>query len=528
MTLLSLRDVNTFIGQFHILEGVDVDVPTGSIVALLGRNGAGKTTTLRTILGLERASSGSIIFEGQELTGRHSYDIASLGIGYVPENRAIFGDLSVLENLLIAERQKGDFERKRSMIFDLFPDLERLIRLAGTDLSGGQQQMLAVARALVPDNRLLLIDEPSEGLAPVIIEQMMEAIRVLSAETTVLLVEQNFIVASRLASSYVIIEEGRSVRAGTMADLQEDTETVNRFLGMHTTSGSDGDGRRMTISEAGRRNSLGAWIRANRTRVTVLAVLAFLFFTALQGLETDAWFSTVLQGLSVGAITFLVASGLSLIFGLMDVLNLAHGEIFMIGAYVGWTIYTRFDTALDVLTPLFVLAAPFALLPIWRRLGTGIRARLDATRWQRIVPWANDRGRCRSRDLRCDQVSAGHLESGGVRPEPDHLFARHRHRNARSASTGYLLRVCRSWRSSSCSSAGLRSRWERRCSGRQHWTPVRSTGGIQPDSSVPWPLRHCYSQVAVPSTIGSSVSAPRGGSRSPLSSQWESVWSSEC
>lgn len=242
MTLLSLRDVNTFIGQFHILEGVDVDVPTGSIVALLGRNGAGKTTTLRTILGLERASSGSIIFDGQELTGRRSYDIASLGIGYVPENRAIFGDLSVLENLLIAERQKGDFERKRSMIFELFPDLERLIRLAGTDLSGGQQQMLAVARALVPDNRLLLIDEPSEGLAPVIIEQMMEAIRVLSAETTVLLVEQNFIVASRLASSYVIIEEGRSVRAGTMADLQQDTETVNRFLGMHTTSGGEGTG----------------------------------------------------------------------------------------------------------------------------------------------------------------------------------------------------------------------------------------------------------------------------------------------
>ena len=242
MTLLSLRDVNTFIGQFHILEGVDLDVPAGSIVALLGRNGAGKTTTLRTILGLERASSGSIVFDGRELTGRRSYDIASMGIGFVPENRAIFGDLSVLENLLIAERHKGEFERKRSMIFGLFPDLERLIRLAGTDLSGGQQQMLAVARALVPDNRLLLIDEPSEGLAPVIIEQMMEAIRVLSAETTVLLVEQNFIVASRLASSYVIIDEGRSVRAGAMADLQQDTETVNRFLGMQTNSGGEGTG----------------------------------------------------------------------------------------------------------------------------------------------------------------------------------------------------------------------------------------------------------------------------------------------
>jgi branched-chain amino acid transport system ATP-binding protein len=241
MSLLTLRDVNTFIGQFHILEGVDLTVPEGSIVALLGRNGAGKTTTLRTILGLERASSGSITFDGEELTGRRSFDIASMGIGFVPENRAIFGDLSVLENLLIAERGKGDFARKRDMIFGLFPDLERLIKLSGTDLSGGQQQMLAVARALVPDNRLLLIDEPSEGLAPVIIEQMMDAIRALATETTVLLVEQNFIVASRLASSYVIIDEGRSVRSGSMVELRQDQATVNRFLGTQTVpAGEEG------------------------------------------------------------------------------------------------------------------------------------------------------------------------------------------------------------------------------------------------------------------------------------------------
>lgn len=244
MSLLTLSKVNTFIGQFHILEGVDLEVPEGSIVALLGRNGAGKTTTLRTIIGLERASSGSITFDGRELTGRHSYDIASMGIGFVPENRAIFGDLSVLENLLIAERRKGDFARKRDLIFGLFPDLERLIKLAGTDLSGGQQQMLAVARALVPDNRLLLIDEPSEGLAPVIIEQMMDAIRALSSETTVLLVEQNFIVASRLASSYVIVDEGRSVRAGQMKDLKGDQETIGRFLGTQTASTGEGGDRR--------------------------------------------------------------------------------------------------------------------------------------------------------------------------------------------------------------------------------------------------------------------------------------------
>jgi branched-chain amino acid transport system ATP-binding protein len=171
------------------------------------------------------------VFDDQEIQGCRSFEIATMGIGFVPEHRAIFRDLSVLENLKIAEREKGDLARKEEFIFGLFPDLKRLIKLPGTNLSGGQQQMLAVARALVPDNRLLLIDEPSEGLAPVLIEQMMEAIRQLSAETTVLLVEQNFVVASQLAESYVIIEEGQSVKSGRMADLVDDRETIHRYLG---------------------------------------------------------------------------------------------------------------------------------------------------------------------------------------------------------------------------------------------------------------------------------------------------------
>jgi branched-chain amino acid transport system ATP-binding protein len=172
-----------------------------------------------------------VIFAGREIQGYSSFDIAAMGIGFVPEHRAIFRDLSVEENLKIAERKKGDLARKEDFIFQLFPDLKRLIQLPGTHLSGGQQQMLAVARALVPDNQLLLIDEPSEGLAPVIIEQMMEAIRQLSAETTVLLVEQNFIVASQLAERYIIIEEGRSVKSGKMRDLVDDQETINKYLG---------------------------------------------------------------------------------------------------------------------------------------------------------------------------------------------------------------------------------------------------------------------------------------------------------
>ena len=229
--LLEVRDIHTYIGQFHILQGVTVEVPKGSIVALLGRNGAGKTTTLKSILGLTPPRQGQIILDDREIQGQRSFDIASMGIGFVPEHRAIFRDLSVLENLRIAERKKGDLARKEGLIFSLFPDLKRLIKLPGTNLSGGQQQMLAVARALVPDNKLLLIDEPSEGLAPVIIEQMMEAIRQLSAETTVLLVEQNFVVASQLAQSYVIIEEGQSVQSGQMDDLRQDQETIHRYLG---------------------------------------------------------------------------------------------------------------------------------------------------------------------------------------------------------------------------------------------------------------------------------------------------------
>lgn len=229
--LLEVQDIHTFIGQFHILQGVTLQVEKGSITALLGRNGAGKTTTLKSILGLTPPRHGKVILESKEIQGNRSYDIASMGIGYVPEHRAIFRDLSVEENLRIAERKPGDLKRKQDFIFELFPDLKRLIKLPGTHLSGGQQQMLAVARALVPDNRLLLIDEPSEGLAPVIIEQMMAAIRQLSADTTVLLVEQNFIVASQLAENYVIIEEGQSVQRGNMAGLVKDQETIQRYLG---------------------------------------------------------------------------------------------------------------------------------------------------------------------------------------------------------------------------------------------------------------------------------------------------------
>ena len=230
-TILEVHEIHTFIGQFHILEGVSFDVSQGSVTVLLGRNGAGKTTTLRSIMGLLKASNGEIIFNGNSLIGKPAYDIARLGIGYVPENRAIFRQLSVAENLKIAERRRGQLDGRIALIFDLFPDMERLYNWPAGQLSGGQQQMLAIARALVPDNSLLLIDEPSEGLAPVLIQQMMHAIRQLSDHTTVLLVEQNFRVASQLGDRYAIIEDGRSVHHGLMKNLVNDHELIQRYLG---------------------------------------------------------------------------------------------------------------------------------------------------------------------------------------------------------------------------------------------------------------------------------------------------------
>jgi len=229
--ILNVEAIHTYIGQFHILEGVSLKVHRESITVLLGRNGAGKTTTLKSILGLTPPSEGRVVFDGEEIQGKHAFDIAAMGIGYVPEHRAIFRDLSVGENLMIAEREKGDLDRRADFIFGLFPDLKRLYHLPGDHLSGGQQQMLAVARALVPQNKLLLIDEPSSGLAPVLIEQMMAAIRELSATTTVLLVEQNFLMASRLGEHYYIIDEGKTVHEGEMRELVEDEALIQQYLG---------------------------------------------------------------------------------------------------------------------------------------------------------------------------------------------------------------------------------------------------------------------------------------------------------
>lgn len=230
--MLEVRELEAHIGRFHILQGVTFDVPAGRTTVLLGRNGAGKTTTLRAVMGLVRVGAGTVRLAGDDLVGRRPFHIAQLGIGYVPEDRGVFGTLSVEENLRVAERRQGSLRARRELVFDLFPDLARFQHRKAGQLSGGQQQMLAIARGLVNENKLLLVDEPSKGLAPIVIQRMIEALREISKEMTILLVEQNFAMAAALADTCVVIDEGRTVHAGPMADLAEDASLQRRWLGV--------------------------------------------------------------------------------------------------------------------------------------------------------------------------------------------------------------------------------------------------------------------------------------------------------
>ncbi len=232
--LLTLEDVHTHIGRYHILQGVDLAVPRGGFTVLLGRNGAGKTTTLRTIMGLWKASQGRIRFAGDEIAARPTPDIAGAGIAYVPENMSIFAGLTVRENLLLAARG-GEIDGKRlQWIFSLFPALQRFFGLAAGALSGGQKQMLAIARALIEPRELILIDEPTKGLAPVIVANMIRAFReVKSAGATVLLVEQNFMAARMLGDTVAVMDDGRVVHHGAMAELAGDRALQQRLLGLH-------------------------------------------------------------------------------------------------------------------------------------------------------------------------------------------------------------------------------------------------------------------------------------------------------
>ena len=235
--LLELSGVHTHIGAYHILHGVDLAVPRGQLTMLLGRNGAGKTTTLRTIMGLWRASQGRIAFGGADITALPTPAIARLNIAYVPENMGIFADLTVQENLLLAARGASRADRmdaqRLQWIFGMFPAVEKFWNHPAGKLSGGQKQMLAVSRAIVEPRRLLIVDEPSKGLAPAIINNMIDAFQQLKASgTTILLVEQNIHFAKRLGDSVAVMDDGRVVHAGSMQALAEDTALQQRLLGL--------------------------------------------------------------------------------------------------------------------------------------------------------------------------------------------------------------------------------------------------------------------------------------------------------
>ena len=225
-TLLAMRDLHVHLGQSHVLQGVSFDVPEGGVTALLGRNGVGKTTTLRAILGLV-GRRGSIRFGDDELTGMPTHRIVRHSVGYVPEDRDVFTGLTVDENLRLAER---DGEPRYDLVYELFPELkERGSQRAGT-LSGGQQQMVAIARALLNDNRLLLVDEPTKGLAPALVAEVARVLEHLAELTTVLLVEQNLGVVRRIAHDVVVLDQGRVVHAGEATEFLDRPELVKKLL----------------------------------------------------------------------------------------------------------------------------------------------------------------------------------------------------------------------------------------------------------------------------------------------------------
>jgi branched-chain amino acid transport system ATP-binding protein len=231
MPLLELDDVHAYYGQSHVLHGISLSVERGEVVTLLGRNGAGKTTTLRSVIGSVSPRGGQITFDGERIDGKEPFQIARAGIGYVPEDRRVFPDLSVVDNLETV--RPGDSSWDLDRIYELFPMLEEKSQIRGSQLSGGQQQMLSIARALICDPDLLLLDEPSEGLAPVIVDDLEDILDdIIEAGTTVLLAEQNTGFAFSLANRGYIISRGTVEWEGAMDELHQNEELIEKYLGV--------------------------------------------------------------------------------------------------------------------------------------------------------------------------------------------------------------------------------------------------------------------------------------------------------
>ncbi len=234
---LSLQGVHTHIGRYHILQGVDFEAPGARTTMLLGRNGAGKTTALRTIMGLRRASKGHIALGDQALQGLAASDVARLGVGYAPETMAIFSDLTVKENLILGAREGPLDDQRLAWIFGFFPALKKFWLSRAGSLSGGQKQMLSIARAIVEPRELLLIDEPTKGLAPAIVGALIACLKEIKATgVTILLVEQNFRVAVEVGDEVRVMDNGRIVHSGPMGSLAGDAPLQNRLLGLSLDS----------------------------------------------------------------------------------------------------------------------------------------------------------------------------------------------------------------------------------------------------------------------------------------------------
>ena len=226
--MLTIEALNAHYGASHILHGVDISLPEGTIAAVLGRNGVGKTTTVRAVMGLVPPTSGRVWLDGAEITGWTTHRIARAGVAYVPEGRQIFPDLTVIENIRVAERRPARIW-PISRLFGLFPALRERGRNKGAQLSGGEQQMLAIARALVSDPKVLLLDEPSQGLAPLVVRELAEVIRRLSEDgVTTLLIEQNVKLAEAVANEINIMVKGRIVYTANPAQYRGEEDTIRR------------------------------------------------------------------------------------------------------------------------------------------------------------------------------------------------------------------------------------------------------------------------------------------------------------
>ena len=230
--MLSLRDVHVHIGKLHILQGVNLEVKAGESAALLGRNGVGKTTTLRAIMGLAPRSRGTVEFDGFDLSRCAAHEVPRKGIGYVPQGRGIFPNLSVLENLCIGLPGKRDSERE-DYVFGCFPRLKERLKQSGNTLSGGEQQMLAIARCLMMRPKLIILDEPTEGIMPRLVSQIRREIyRINQSGVSILLVEQNVETALKLCESVFLMEKGAIVYSGASHNLKAQPEIVHRYLGL--------------------------------------------------------------------------------------------------------------------------------------------------------------------------------------------------------------------------------------------------------------------------------------------------------